>query len=275
MTAAALIMFFVFFAFVPEGSGTIKPIALGLAVGIAFDAFLVRMTLVPAIMALLGRAAWWMPQWLGRMLPNMDIEGEDLRNHRAAVLWSQGRAGSVISTEDLVVGSGEHRSAPVSVDIPAGALVLVAGSRPTAGRSPGRWPADCCRSPVAHTSAGIRCPRNPSAWPELWRWRRPVEKIAPPPPVSVGDVLDSRLRITVPWYRVFGRRALVRHWISRLGEVLGGGTGTGSVVLDAGTELAHLGPLERAVTLAAVALAERPRVLMLEHGGRVLLISWA
>jgi putative drug exporter of the RND superfamily len=83
VTAAALIMFSVFIAFVPEGMGTIKPIALGLAVGVAFDAFLVRMTLVPALMALFGRAAWWLPRWLARILPNVDIEGEHLREHLA------------------------------------------------------------------------------------------------------------------------------------------------------------------------------------------------
>jgi RND superfamily putative drug exporter len=88
VTAAALIMFFVFIAFVPEGTGAIKVIALGLAVGVAFDAFLVRMTLVPALMALFGRAAWWMPKWLGRILPNMDIEGEQLRAHLGDHTWA-------------------------------------------------------------------------------------------------------------------------------------------------------------------------------------------
>lgn len=88
VTAAALIMFFVFIAFVPEGTGAIKPIALGLAVGVAFDAFLVRMTLVPALMALFGRAAWWMPRWLARILPNMDIEGEQLRAHLGDHAWA-------------------------------------------------------------------------------------------------------------------------------------------------------------------------------------------
>lgn len=83
VTAAALIMFFVFAAFVPEGAGVIKTIALGLAVGILFDAFLVRMTLVPAAMALAGRGAWWLPRWLGRALPNVDIEGESLGRGRA------------------------------------------------------------------------------------------------------------------------------------------------------------------------------------------------
>ncbi|HEY6799686.1 MAG TPA: MMPL family transporter, partial [Agromyces sp.] len=70
VTAAALIMFFVFFAFVPEGSGVIKGIAFALAIGVAFDAFLVRMTFVPAAMAIAGRAAWWLPRWLEQRLPD-------------------------------------------------------------------------------------------------------------------------------------------------------------------------------------------------------------
>ncbi len=72
--AAATIMFSVFFGFVPEGNGTIKPIAFSLAIGVLFDAVLVRMVLIPAVLALLGPAAWWMPRWL-RWLPELDIEG--------------------------------------------------------------------------------------------------------------------------------------------------------------------------------------------------------
>ncbi|HEU5222079.1 MAG TPA: MMPL family transporter [Candidatus Lumbricidophila sp.] len=75
VTAAALIMFAVFVSFVPDPSPSIKPIAFGLAVGVFIDAFLVRMTLVPAVMTLLGRSAWWIPKWLDRVLPNIDIEG--------------------------------------------------------------------------------------------------------------------------------------------------------------------------------------------------------
>ncbi|MEN9621333.1 MAG: hypothetical protein RL499_1526, partial [Actinomycetota bacterium] len=82
VTAAALIMFFVFAAFVPEGAGLIKPIALSLAVGIAIDAFLIRMTLGPALMALFGKAAWWFPKAFDRALPDLDVEGEKLRHHR-------------------------------------------------------------------------------------------------------------------------------------------------------------------------------------------------
>jgi RND superfamily putative drug exporter len=82
--AAATIMFAVFAAFVPEGNDTIKPIAFALAVGIAFDAFIVRMIAVPAALALLGRSAWWLPSWL-RRLPELDVEGAALERHPPAV----------------------------------------------------------------------------------------------------------------------------------------------------------------------------------------------
>ncbi|OIK05236.1 MMPL family transporter [Streptomyces monashensis] len=82
VTAAALIMFAVFASFVPGGSTMLKPIAFALAVGVLIDAFLVRMTLVPAVLALVGRAGWWLPRWLDRLLPDLDIEGERLTAER-------------------------------------------------------------------------------------------------------------------------------------------------------------------------------------------------
>ena len=84
VTAAAIIMVAVFAAFVPKGALYIKPIALGLAVGVFVDAFVVRMTLVPAVMRLLGPAAWWLPRWLDRLLPVLDVEGESLHRRIAA-----------------------------------------------------------------------------------------------------------------------------------------------------------------------------------------------
>ena len=78
MTAAAVIMTGVFVAFVHTDNVYVKPIALGLTVGIAADAFLVRMTLIPAIMVALGEKAWWLPAWLDRLLPVVDVEGESL-----------------------------------------------------------------------------------------------------------------------------------------------------------------------------------------------------
>jgi len=78
VVAAALIMISVFGSFVLTDDLVTKSIGLALAVGVAVDAFVVRMTLVPAAMALLGRAAWWLPSWLGRMLPVLDLEGSHL-----------------------------------------------------------------------------------------------------------------------------------------------------------------------------------------------------
>jgi RND superfamily putative drug exporter len=77
VVAAALIMFSVFAGFVPTGEATIKSIAFALASGILFDAFVVRMVLVPAALALLGERAWWLPRWL-RWLPTLDVEGVGL-----------------------------------------------------------------------------------------------------------------------------------------------------------------------------------------------------
>jgi membrane protein YdfJ len=78
VTAAAIIMTAVFGAFILDEDPIVKSIGLSLAVGVLADAFIVRMTLVPAVMALLGRRAWWMPRQLGRIVPNLDIEGEEL-----------------------------------------------------------------------------------------------------------------------------------------------------------------------------------------------------
>ena len=81
VTAAALIMISVFGGFVFLEDPVIKSMGFALAVGVAIDAFVVRMTIVPAVMSLLGDRAWWLPRWLDRALPNVDIEGEGLRDH--------------------------------------------------------------------------------------------------------------------------------------------------------------------------------------------------
>ncbi|MFC9888056.1 MMPL family transporter [Streptomyces pilosus] len=78
VTAAALIMTSVFAGFVLMDDPIIKSIGFALAVGVVIDAFVVRMALVPAVMSLLGRAAWWLPKPLDKVLPDLDIEGEKL-----------------------------------------------------------------------------------------------------------------------------------------------------------------------------------------------------
>ena len=116
VTSAALIMFFVFFAFVPEGSNTLKPIALGLAVGIALDAFVVRMTLVPALMALFQQRAWSFPRLLNRLIPHADVEGEKLGEHIRDSAWAQEFSSSIVHAHYLVVGESEQHSEPLTLE---------------------------------------------------------------------------------------------------------------------------------------------------------------
>ncbi|MGX2995231.1 MMPL family transporter [Streptomyces sp. JNUCC 64] len=80
VTAAAVIMIAVFAGFIGSSDQMIKMIGFGLAVAVLFDAFVVRMVIVPAVLALLGDKAWWLPKWLDRALPNVDVEGEGLRD---------------------------------------------------------------------------------------------------------------------------------------------------------------------------------------------------
>ncbi len=77
ITSAAAIMVCVFTSFVLNGNPLVKEFGVGLAVAIAIDATLVRCLLVPAIMVLLGKRAWWLPGWLGRIVPHVSIEGEE------------------------------------------------------------------------------------------------------------------------------------------------------------------------------------------------------
>ncbi|MDQ0761444.1 MMPL family transporter [Streptomyces canus] len=79
VVAAAVIMMAVFGGFISSGESMIKMIGFGLAIAVFFDAFVVRMAIVPAVLALLGHRAWWLPKWLDRALPNVDVEGEGLR----------------------------------------------------------------------------------------------------------------------------------------------------------------------------------------------------
>ncbi|MGW6270634.1 MMPL family transporter [Streptomyces sp. NPDC055060] len=78
VAAAAVIMISVFSGFIMENDDMIKMMGFGLAIAVLFDAFVVRMAIVPAVLALLGNKAWWLPKWLDRALPNVDVEGEKL-----------------------------------------------------------------------------------------------------------------------------------------------------------------------------------------------------
>ncbi|MEU4683405.1 MMPL family transporter [Streptomyces xinghaiensis] len=79
VTAAAVIMISVFAGFIGSSDSMIKMIGFGLAIAVLFDAFIVRMAIVPAVLGLLGKAAWWLPRSLDRVLPNVDVDGDGLQ----------------------------------------------------------------------------------------------------------------------------------------------------------------------------------------------------
>jgi putative drug exporter of the RND superfamily len=78
ITAAALIMILVFASFILGGERVIKEFGIGLAAGIAVDAVLIRMAVVPSLMMMFGKANWWFPTWLDRLLPKLSVDADDL-----------------------------------------------------------------------------------------------------------------------------------------------------------------------------------------------------
>jgi RND superfamily putative drug exporter len=274
VTAAALIMFFVFGAFVPEGSAVIKVIALGLAVGVFVDAFLIRMTLVPAVMALAGRAAWYLPRWLDRLLPNVDIEGEGLRHHREATSWALDRAaaGEAISVDHLVVSGGSGSSAitvgPISLGVESGSIALI-DSAGVAGDSASRRLVGAAIGGRLEPRAGraqVAGHPLPSDAGKVSRMVAIAELSGPfraGVSATLGELLEERLRLTSPWYLapIARRRARIR-----AGRVSGAlqGFERQTVPVDASTRMESLPQLERAVALTAVALSERTPVVLLD-----------
>lgn len=267
VTAAALIMFFVFFAFVPEGSGAIKGIAFALAIGVFLDAFLVRMTLIPAAMALAGRAAWWLPGWLRRTLPNVDIEGEGLRHHRSEVAWAQTQT-AAISAVDLRIGFGEQQVGPMSLYVPNGSVVFVAGEtairRVFAATLAGRL--DPVGGRLQVLGRPLPSERNQVlrqvALADVggWDFRRNG--------LTVGELISARLALALPWYRLRPAKAQLALWLGRLNRALGS-TGEDQAVITAATPLASLSDLARAAALVASALAEHPGVVFADLGASI------
>lgn len=102
---AAIIMISVFGAFVFGDSIMIKLMGFGLAVGVLFDAFVVRLLLIPAVMHLLGKSAWWLPKWLDKILPNVDVEGEKLERHHPGTGPVAVAAGGAAADADADTGS--------------------------------------------------------------------------------------------------------------------------------------------------------------------------
>jgi RND superfamily putative drug exporter len=106
ITSAALIMISVFASFLLVPDIEIKMFAVGLTVAVLVDATIVRMILVPATMALMGDANWWLPGWLDKILPNIDIEGTGIANAHHAPITVE--AATVNDTEAIDI-EGRHR----------------------------------------------------------------------------------------------------------------------------------------------------------------------
>lgn len=263
VTAAALIMFFVFAAFVPEGSGLIKPIALSLAVGIAIDAFLVRMTLGPALMALFGKAAWWFPPALDRALPDLDVEGEKLRHHREHRVWAEGLGDAVVVADRLGL---DGTDAELTFTAPHGARVDLVGS-------------SAHRRIAGATLAGFLPPRSGRAAvagavlpSEAGRASRRVtlvdvsgDRLAPG--VTIGGLVGERIALAAGYPR--GPRRTQR-WVSRLAASAAALGVEPGALADPETRVGALDARRRAIVLAGVATLDATPVIVLDHRDNAL-----
>jgi RND superfamily putative drug exporter len=197
-------MFSVFAAFVPEGDVNIKPIALGLAAGVFVDAFVVRMTLVPAVLQLLGDRAWHMPRWLDRVLPSFDVEGEGLAAELALAQWPEPGADDAVAAAGLRLDRPDGRPLydGVSMRVRAGGTLVVTGPH-RSGRTAllltvaGRAHADAGTLKVAGLVAPVRARdiRRAVAFARLARATDPVDELrqafAARTPIVVIDDLDA------------------------------------------------------------------------------------
>ena len=271
VTAAAVIMVAVFAAFVPKGALYIKPIALGLAVGVFVDAFIVRMTLVPAVMRLLGEAAWWLPRWLDRLLPVLDVEGESLHRRIAADSARAAADGPTPAVDARGVGLTDAAGpvfAEVDIRVPQGALLVVHGA-PGAGKTSllltlsGRM----TFTEGSLEVAGRLLPdqrhgvRGASALGEITG----VNDLDPL--LTVGDHLTERLagRTWVPWVRSADRDRAQRLLTDLLGYAASAAPAAHAAAsVNPGTRVSELTPLERWVLGVTLALLDDPELLLVD-----------
>ncbi|MEY9954095.1 MMPL family transporter [Leifsonia sp. EB34] len=219
VTAAAVIMFAVFAAFIPGGDAQIQPIALGLAVGVAVDAFVVRMTLIPAVLVLFGRATWWMPRSWDRALPVLDIEGEGVQAELDAAGWPEPGTRYALAAE----GARAGESGPLDALVPPGGAIVVTGPGHTAlalaiaGRAPltaGRVKVDGLLLPVRRSSVRARA--------AVARLDRSADAVA-----AVRDAAEGRPAVVV----VDGAEAVVGEERRRLAAELQRAADAGAAVV--------------------------------------------
>ncbi len=121
VTSAAIIMISVFGSFLLESDATAKSMGFALAAGVAIDAFLVRMVLVPALLVIMGKASWWIPRWFDRILPDIDVEGTKLRElQQRSRDAGADRGESAVESESARVAEPAPPDLPESEPVPAG-----------------------------------------------------------------------------------------------------------------------------------------------------------
>ncbi len=133
VTAAGIIMASVFSGFILAPDTIIASVGFALAIGVLVDAFVVRMTLTPAVMTLLGRSAWYLPRWLGRVLPNVDIEGERLLAKLAAADPTHEDAGYGVHSYEIEDADGAATEPESEQDGRHVVVRATSGSGPTGG----------------------------------------------------------------------------------------------------------------------------------------------
>lgn len=127
VAAAAAIMISVFVAFVPEGDASVKPIAFALAIGVFIDAFIVRMTLVPAVLRLFGDVAWTLPRRLDGLIPHVDVDGEGLRERLAQSDWPAVRETTLVAADELILAGHPEGRPGLTLRAPRGSWLLLTG----------------------------------------------------------------------------------------------------------------------------------------------------
>jgi RND superfamily putative drug exporter len=266
VTAAALIMVAVFAAFVPEGDTNIKPIALALAVGVFIDAFAVRMVFVPAVLALLGHAAWWLPTGLDRRLPLLDVEGEGLRRELELADWPAPGSTEVIHAEGLGLNGPEGQVfSDVNLSVPPGTVIAVHGP-PGSGKTAlllalsGRMPVTAGRVKIA--GHGL---------PGSGRSARAVRaRVGLAETVGVNDLEDSLTveqhvaeRLSTQSLRLWVPRSAVTRVLDAVDDAF---VNTGhSPGLGRKTLVADLSPLDRKALGLALAMIGKPAVIAVDN----------
>ncbi|GAB3130687.1 hypothetical protein GCM10027289_15780 [Tsukamurella serpentis] len=189
VTAAAIIMISVFASFILNDAVFIKEIGFGLAVAVLFDAFVVRLVIIPSIMMLLGKSAWWLPKWLDKILPNVDIEGEAL----VAQLGRSGAAGSAPDTAEIPAPTEPLVAVPATTPMPLGA------ERVSINGHGAQRPADAPTAPMPFTTpdkaaltgagaaAGVAAAAGAFGASDAPTEQRPVEQVDGADAASVQD----------------------------------------------------------------------------------------